>query len=315
MKDDKCTNALAIVLLVCMVVSGCTVNRVRVLSRQSAKTPVRAEDVRLFSSAQEISEPWRLEGMIAAYTMPIMSNTVEKRVALIKEEAASRGIDAVIDLQHPSGSAVMHIGRSVGVLAKTGAAQNQNADPLPKFIVCLPPFSSSVGKDLSTNGLDEYLLEYAKYYLGYYKGYYVYRCNTPGISKAGILQNGVSPGALIGPISIAPDFILMADVKWDETGSLYMGGKDYSFLVPTLSLKITMTLIDLKERKAVWENHAWIPEDWMGAKSLQVIHNFTSDDYARDELARTTNRMLGTAMNSVPVVSGFEGADLPMREP
>jgi hypothetical protein len=311
MKYDNSCIALVIVLLVCMAASGCTINRVKILSYQPDGTRVRAEDVRLFSNAQEIRGPWRLEGVIAVYTMPIMSNTVEKRVALIKEVAAGRGIDAVIDLQHPSGSAVMHIGRSVGVLAKTGEALHKNGDQLPKFIVCFPPFSGSASKDFSTNGLDDYLLEFARFYLGYYKGYYVYRCNTPGISKASILQNGVTPGALIGPIGMAPDFILIADVIWDETGFIFMGGKDQSSLTPNLTPKITMTLIDLKEREVVWESYASIPGDWLRAKGMPVIHDFSSDDYFRDELARMTNRTLWPAMNTVPVVSGFEGADLP----
>jgi hypothetical protein len=209
----------------------------------------------------------------------------------------------------------MRIGRSVGVLAKTGAAHQQNADPLPKFIVCFPPFSSSAGTAFSTNGLDDYLLESAQFYLGYYKGYYVYRCNTPGMSKAGILQNGVNPDALVGPIGIAPDFILMADVTWEDSGFGYTGGKDHFSLTRILSPKITMALIDLKEGKAVWEDDAWIPGDWLEAKALPVVRNFASDDYLRDALARTTNRTLWPAMNTLPVVSGFEGTDLPVMKP
>jgi hypothetical protein len=301
-------SVLSVALLVCMVVSGCTVNRVKILSCQSTEAPIKASDVKLFSSFKEVSEPWRLEGMINAYTMPIMRNTEENRIALIKEEAAGRGINAVIGLQHPTGTAVRRVGRSVGLLAKVGGASKKTADAMPKFIVCFPPVHY-LEEDLSKSDLDDYLLEFMQFYLGYYKGYYVYRCNAPGISKNSILQNGVSPQALSEPIGIAPDYALLCDVGWEEVGFQFVGtktGQSYSALY---SLTITMTLIDLNERKPISLISVGIPNDWLRIKTLPVIRDFTSEDKARDALGLETNSRLVPAIKSVPVVKGFDGAD------
>lgn len=84
-KKREYFSILAASLLICMVMSGCTVNRVSILTRQPTGTPIKESEVKLFPSFKDISGPWRLEGMISAYTLPIGSNTAEKREALIKE--------------------------------------------------------------------------------------------------------------------------------------------------------------------------------------------------------------------------------------
>lgn len=311
--EGRLSCVLPAALLVCVVLSGCAVNRVRILSHEPTATPIKTNDVKFFSSFKDIDGPWQLEGMISAYTLPIMSNTVEKRVALIRDEAAGLGIDSVIGLQHPASLAVRRVGRSVGLLARAGTAGQRNANAMPKFIVCLPPMSY-LEEELPNvrppaGDLDDFLLELTQFYLSYYKGYYVYRCNAPGVSKDSILHGNVSPRALSEPIGVAPDFALTCSVGSREAGFLYIGSKDSQALLGVRQVVIRMALIDLSERRIVWEDVAGIPAGWLSLRAPPVIRDFTSDDKIKDELGLATNSSLGSSIITVPAVKGFVGAD------
>jgi len=192
--------------------------------------------------------------MISAYTLPIMSNTVEKRIKLIKETAAELGINAVVVLQDdiklgPSGPLNEHVGpgRSIAILANIGSAPQQNSKDSPKFIVCLPNINFGIiEKDRVLELLENYLREHIIYSLGYQKGYYVYKCDAPGVDSAGILNGSASPNALIEPIGITPDFLLLCNVEVYDA--------DYGKNGKTVfnAFGISMTLYDLMERKAIW---------------------------------------------------------------
>jgi hypothetical protein len=241
---------LATSLLVCTLISGCTVNKVSLLTRQPTGASIKASEVKLFPRFNDIKEPCRIEGMISAYTLPIVSNTVEKRVALIKETAADLGINAIIGLQddikfRTTWNERSGPGRSNALLATTGSARQQNAEALPKFIVCLPALNFKIEKIQDLGLLDEFLREHILYTLGYQKGYYVYKCDAPGVDNAGILNGSASIEALAEPISIPPDFALLCDVEgYDERGNIVISRSK--------TLRLAMTLYDLKEKKAVW---------------------------------------------------------------
>ena len=97
--------------------------------------------------------------MISAYTLPIISNSAEKREMLVRNTIAGLGINAVVGLQSNIGEDVGPTGHSNGILANIGTVQQKDAQRMPKFIVCLPPVNFKTEKDASMNKLDDYLRE------------------------------------------------------------------------------------------------------------------------------------------------------------
>jgi hypothetical protein len=300
-KKGKYVSALAVSLLVCTVISGCTVNKVSLLTRQLTGAPIKASEVKLFPRFNDIKEPWRVEGMISAYTLPIINNTAEKRVALIKETVAGLGINAVIGLQYDikigSWNERTGPGRSNGILANIGTTQQQNSEALPKFIVCLPVVHFKIEKTPATNLLDEYLREHIQYSLGYQRGYYVYRCDAPGVDNSSILHGSTSLEALSEPIGIPPDFALLCDVEgYDEQGNIVVRRSK--------TLRLIMTLYDLKEKKAVWTSAT----EAISVKS--VIGSFFAGglpSLLEPEEFKTVSAALMKAIDNMPSVKGFRG--------
>ncbi len=293
-------SASAICLMVCMLISGCTVNKMSLLTCQPTGAPVKASEVKLFPRFNDIKEPYQVEGMISAYTLPIMSNTVEKRVALIKETAADLGLNAVIGLQYdiklgPSGPLDERVGpgRSNALLANIGRARQQNPENLPKFIVCLPALNfNKIEKGRVTDLLYKYLREHILYSLGYQKGYYVYKCYAPGVDNASILNGSASLEALGEPIGIAPDFALLCDVEgYDED-------RDEKGNIVIKTLRLTMTLFDLKEKKAVWTSTT------RGISSKSVLARYPSGGLPF-LMPETISAALMKAVDTMPSVKGF----------
>jgi hypothetical protein len=291
-------------LLLITVLSGCTVNRVSMLTRQPTGNPVAASEVQLYSTFKDISEPWELEGMISVYTLPIMNNDAEKREALIKNTVAVAGINAVVGLQSLTGDG--HVGLSNGILAKQGSARQKDAQVIPKFIVFLPSVNFKIEKEASMNKLDDYLREHIQYFLSYTKGYYVHRYDHPGISNAGVLQGNIDPAALVVPLGVAPDFVLLCDVDgYDESGNIVTHSAK--------TLKITLTLFDLKQKRVFWTSAG-------SGKTTQSLlrgaimfgplfcrANLLTESEERSFIVR---RAIMDAMDSLPIVDGFRGGTI-----
>ena len=244
---NKNTLTLPAVVLVCIALSGCTVNRVSLLTRPSAETAVQESAVKFYPTFKEINEPWRIEGMISAYTLPIAGNSPEKRKTLIREISADKGINAVIGLMPDIGSGVQRTGRSVALLANVGNNPRKNSDAMPKFIVGLPPVNFKIEQSASMTRLDDYLREYVQFLFSYMKGYYIYKQDLPGVNSATILQTGINSAILKEPLGITPDYVLFCDVEgYDEQGHVAIS-RSYT-------LKIKLTLFDVQENKPVWTN-------------------------------------------------------------
>jgi hypothetical protein len=300
---------LAASLLICMALSGCTVNRVSLLTRQPTGSPVKEISVKFFPNFKEMNEPWRLEGMISAYTLPIVNNTQKKREALIKETAAGMGINAVVGLLPDVGSGVKRTGRTTGLLANVGTKLRDNEEAMPKFIVCLPPVNFKIERNPSMAKLDDYLREYIQFFFSYMKGYYVYKYDAPDLNNDNILQGSIDSAILNEPLGITPDFALLCDVDgYDEKGNIA--------LQRSYTLKLKMTLFDLKEKKPVWTSRT----EGISTKSLLgafVMGGlvagplgstlFVAGEVASDDDLHTARFALMNAMDSLPAVKGFRG--------
>jgi hypothetical protein len=292
-----------------MALSGCTVNRVSLLTRQPTGSPVKESSVKFFPNFKEMNEPWRLEGMISAYTLPIVNNTQKKREALIKETVAGMGINAVVGLLPDVGSGVKRTGRTTGLLANVETKLRDNEEAMPKFIVCLPPVNFKIERNPSMAKLDDYLREYIQFFFSYMKGYYVYKYDAPDLNNDNILQGSIDSAILNEPLGITPDFALLCDVDgYDEKGNIA--------LQRSYTLKLKMTLFDLKEKKPGWTSRT----EGISTKSLLgafVMGGlvagplgstlFVAGEVASDDDLHTARFALMNAMDSLPAVKGFRG--------
>lgn len=295
-KKMECFFILAVSFIICVVVSGCTVNRVSILTREPTGTSVNASEVKFYPSFNDMRDPWQLEGMISAYTLPIMSNSADKREALIKNTIADLGINAVVGLQSLTGAG--HVGLSNGILAKMGIARQKDAKTMPKFIVFLPAVNLKIEKEASMPNLDDYLREHIQYFLSYTKGYYVYRYDPPGISNADVLQGSIDPAALVEQLGIATDYALLCDVVgYDETGNIVV--------YRARTLKITMTLFDLKEKRVAW-SATTSGESKQSFLLLGLPGLLTQKE---EEILLIRNAIMN-AMDSLPMVHGFRGGTI-----
>jgi hypothetical protein len=297
-KQSKTVNGFYVLLLIpllCAAISGCTVNRVSLLTRESAGKQIKASEVKVYPSFRELRAPWRLEGMISAYTMPVMSNTPEKREALIKDTVAGLGINAVVGLQPRVGENLKRVGRSIGILANTGTGAQAKTEVAPKFIICLPPVNFKIDKTPEASELDQYLLEYVQFSFSYMKGYYVYRCDMQGANNSSILQGSVDPQALSEPIGIAPDYALLSDVEgYDEQGNIAVHR--------SFTLKLALTLYDLREKKPVWSKTS------VGISNRSVLFHILTFGGTASETSdevQTVRSVLNQALETLPEVKGF----------
>ncbi|HMK59928.1 MAG TPA: hypothetical protein VK452_02140 [Dissulfurispiraceae bacterium] len=228
---------LIISLIICTALSGCTVNRVSILPPQHSAAQVKPSDVRFLSTLRESKEPSAAEGMISAYTLPIASNSAEKREALIREVAAEQGISTVVGLQSLTGEG--HTSLSNGILVSAVRTENSTS---PKFIAFLPPVNFRIRSAPSLNKLDDNLREHIQFFLSYTKGYYVHRWDAPDVGGLRARQGDIDPEVLLKPFGVIPDFIMLCDVDgYDEKGNIVIN--------EAKTLKITLTLVDLKEKK------------------------------------------------------------------
>ncbi|MEJ2407177.1 MAG: hypothetical protein P8171_23415 [Candidatus Thiodiazotropha sp.] len=118
--------------------SGCTLNRVSILSQDISNEHVGSSDIKLYPSFNDITEPWQLVGMISAYTLPLTSNTAENRLALVRDQAATLGANAIVGLRQNVGKSIAKPEHSNGLLVKVGESLTPKPN-LAKFIVCMPP--------------------------------------------------------------------------------------------------------------------------------------------------------------------------------
>lgn len=294
---------LTAILLVCVTLSGC-IDRVAVMTRRPTGRTIDVNKVKFLTGLKDVNEPWQVEGMISAHTLPVLSNSFEKREALIRRTAAGLGINTVVGLQPDVGTGLQRTGRSMGILVNTGAMKRPDTNALPKFIICSLPVNNLV-QDLPQNELDAFLLEFEQFMLTQYKGYYVYQGNATGLNKDSILKGDFTPKTLSSPIGIDPDYALTGKVDMQICGEeFYMNlGKKTASHTMWYCPAIHMTLIDLTEKKPVWEKVAILSPGWLQIRALPMT--------LRADIYRQTGRGLSAAMNSIPIVTGFDGTDLP----
>jgi len=291
---------LVAMLFSIMAASGCTVNRMSLLIREPAAAPVKASDVKTYPSFKELRAPWRLEGMISAYTLPIASNSAAKREALIRETVAGLGVDALVGLQQHVGENLKRTSRSVAILARTGAGVQARTDAVPKFIVCVPHANVKIDKTQATDELDQYLLEHAQFSFSYMKGYYVYRCEASGVNEGSLLQGSVDPQNLSEPIGITPDYVLLNEIEgYDEKGNIVVH-RSYT-------LKLALALYDMKEKKKVWSSST----SGISSRSIiAAILTFGGTETGVSDELQTVRSALDRAMDSLPAVAGFRRGDV-----
>ena len=301
--------ALAVSLLICALLSGCTHLRVSNVARQPPGTPIKASDVQFVSSFKDIKGPWRLEGTISGYMAPLFKNNAENRESYLREMAADMGINTVVGFLPNVGEGVGGVSHVHVIMANSGSSQEQNSDPMPKFIICLPPANFKIEKTPPLSKLDEYLREYLQYVLGYGKGYYAYYCNTPGVDNSSILQGNASLDGLSEPIGIQPDFALLSDVDgYDVEGNIVIRRSN--------TLKLTMTLYDIKEKKSVWScsTEGICSSSLLGAFFIGLVAgpvggivNATVEGVADSkDVLRSVSNAVNNAMKDFPEVKGFK---------
>lgn len=293
----NCVLNLIIGLIICTALSGCTVNRVSILPPQQSGTQVNASDVKFLSTFREIKEPWTIEGMISAYTLPIASNSAEKREVLIKKEAAEQGISTVVGLQSLTGKG--HTDLSNGILV--GARRKENVDR-PKFIAFLPPVNFKIESAPSMNKLDDYLREHIQFFLSYTKGYYVHRWNSPDIGSVRTMQGNIDPDVLLKPLGMIPDFILLCDVDgYDEKGSIVIN--------EAKTLKITLTLIDLKEKRVFWTSagSGQVSQSLLiGAIMFTPLFSWANLLTESEERSFMVRKAILETIDTLPTIPGFK---------
>ena len=228
----------------------------------------------------------------------LLITLLKKRVTLIKETAADLGLNAVIGLQYdiklgPFDERVGP-GRSNAILANIGSARQQNPEDLPKFIVCLPALNFiMIEKGRVEDLLNRYLREHILYSFGYQKGYYVYNRDALRVDRASILNGSISLEALGEPIGIPPDFVLLCDVRGYDAYLINTGK------MVLITLRLTMTLYDLKEKKVVWTGTA------EGTQGKRVTDKFIVGYESPFLAPQTLGAALMKAVDTMPSVKGF----------
>lgn len=118
----------------------------------------------------------------------------------------------------------------------------------------------------------------------------------PGVDNSAILQGRAALERLGEPIGIAPDFALLCDVEgYDEQG--------YIVLRRSKTLRLTFTLYDLQEKKAVWTSTS----EALAVKSLlgSVLAGGLPELLAPDDFKIVSAAFL-KAIASMPAVNGFQ---------
>jgi len=293
----NCLFTLFTSLILCASFTGCTVNRVSMLPPKQSGTQVQAGDVKFLPNFHEINAPWKIEGMISAYTLPIGANSAEKRKSLIRKEAADLGINTVVGLQSLTGAG--HTGLSNGILV--GAERKENSGR-PKFIAFLPPVNFKMTEAPSLEKLDDALREYIQFFLSYTKGYYVHRWETSGISSDRVLQGNIDSETLSQPLGVTPDFIILCDVDgYDEKGNIV--------IMKAQTLKISLTLLDLREKKVLWTSagagHA-TQSLLIGAIMFTPMFSWANLLTESEERTSMVRQALLETIDTLPVVPGFK---------
>ena len=294
---------LVLSFMIGSVVSGCSVNRISLMSSSPTGSSIQENEVKIYASFKDIEEPWKLEGMICNWHAPLMHNTPKNREEDLRNAAAKLGANAVIGLNSNVGKALAEaLGgdsyaaiRTLAILAKTGSTQENN-QTLPKFIVCLPPVNFNIEKTSGTSNLNDLLLDYIQLLLGYGKGYYAYRSNAKDINSMSILNGTVDATTLHEPLGIAPHYALLCDVNgYDQKGNIVTGQWQ--------SLEIALTLYDLEERKAIWtcstEGESFHKSILFNGLIVLWV------DFVRKDLDAVLDTV-DKATETLPVVKGFQ---------
>lgn len=291
-KESRRIFPLAFLLMIVTVLSGCTINRVSILAPAPSAHPVKPGDVRLYSSFKDMAQPWKIEGMISAKLLPIMRNSPDNREELIRNTVAARGINAVVGVQATLNGNML-LGISNAILANTGVSNEERVNNLPKFIVVLPAINYRIEKDPSMDKFDEILREHLQHFMGYSKGYYVYH-HPIGPCNSEILQDRISPETLGEPLGIVPHYALLCDIDgYDESGNV--------IFYRARSIKITLTLFDLKEKKIAWTSNVS-----GNSKQSILLQGLAFIKTRNEETCVMIRRALTDAMDSLPKVAGFQ---------
>lgn len=300
----RCLTRLSVGLVICILLSGCTVNRVSVVTRPWAGGSFKADTVKFWSTFRDIGEPWRIEGMVSVYTLPIMNNTTEKRHVLLADTAAELGAHGVVGVQSLTGEG--HAGLSNGILVRTGRAVQDVDRDRPKFLVFLPPVNFKIRDGLQTAKFDESLREHIQYFLSYTKGYYVHRWNSVDMDLGELLRIPVNPAILLEPLGVMPDYLLLCDVTgYDERGNVVTSR--------AVTLRIVLTLFDVQERKVVWSSGgAGAAQQSLLSGAIMFTPLFCWSDLLTESEERSVivRRALLETIDSLPEVPGFRGGPI-----
>lgn len=297
---------LALGLAVCGAISGCASNGVSVLAWQSSRTPIKPSEVKVYPNFKNLSAPWQVEGMVSANILPLLSNTPANREEVMRNTAADLGVNMLVGVQSSlNGDGLLD--HSNAILAKTGVINEANRQ-VPKFIVFLPAVNFKIDKDPSIDKLDGYIREHIRYFLTYAKGYYVYGNDLLGMASAGILQGNIDPATFIEPLGIIPDYALLCDVTgYDESGNIVTSR--------TRSLRLTLTLFDVKERRIAWssETLGTSKQSYLGSVFMidgGLLGGLAKMQTRKEETLSIVRKAVRDATDSLPVVDGFQAGPL-----
>lgn len=227
---------------------GCAPSRVSCVTRPNTMPPIAADEVEAFPDFRAIGEPWQLEGMISV-AQAHSRITPESRQEAVGKVAASMGVNGIVGLLPDVGRIVRRTDCPTALLVAFGGRRQTVANPLPKFVTCMPPATFKVATVNPQVELQEYLLARAQDLLGFQKGYYVFRCGGPGADGPSIFLGKVTANALSEPLGIAPEYALLIDVEGvNDSGAIVL---EYP-----RTFKLTVKLFDLKEMKVVAESSA-----------------------------------------------------------
>lgn len=294
-------------LTVFSVTTGCgTSNGVSILARQATRNPIKPSEVRVYPTLRGVSEPWRIEGMISANILPLMKNTPENRVDLMKDTAANLGINSLVGIRS-SVNRHFFLGHSNAILVNTGTLSEASVQ-VPKFIAFVPKVNFKIENNPSLEKLDDYIREYIRYFLTYSKGYYVYRYDPPGITNSDILQGSLEADLLTDPLGVIPDYALLCDVTgYDEAGNIVVS--------QVRSLKLAMILYDIKEKKIVWSSDTSASSEQSYVGSVFSLGGGLLGGLAKmrtphEETLFLIRRAVREAITTLPEPSGFQAGPL-----
>lgn len=281
-------------LLIGLFSSGCTVNKVTCYTAHPVGAPIKTSEVKVISKITDADKPYQVEGMLRTMVLPVMRNTPEARENLATATAAKMGINGLVGLLPGKSSYCPGFEQTSGLFARFGASQSEGENKREKFIICMPHAKFRMDQTAQTAKIDSYLRDEIQYNIGE-RGYYAYPCENEGVDAASIMEGKVNVDSFRKPLGIDPDYALLCDVEgYDKKGVPVMA----SFY----SLKINLSLFDLKDRKVVWttQKTGGSGEGMLLPGGLIWALVMNSDDHLRESIYALVSKM----MKEIPEVPG-----------